>query len=203
MAGYQVPVSRFTYEAEIKRSKFIVDIQRVSAPEQARAFIAQLKNDFPDANHHCSAFIAGAPSDSQVLGFSDDGEPAGTAGKPMLNVLMGRGVGEIVAVTTRYFGGIKLGTGGLVKAYGGTLADAMALLPLEQMVPTSELHWEMEYSALDRFEHMLAQYRGEKLSENFGSKIQLSTLVPTQFEQEIKQRVEQEFFAQVEYKKHD
>ncbi len=85
----------------------------------AKAFVESVRADHPDARHHCVAWVAGPPDDSQQLGFSDDGEPAGTAGKPMLAQLMGSGVGEITAVVVRYYGGILLGTGGLVKAYGG------------------------------------------------------------------------------------
>lgn len=83
--------------------------------EAAKAFVESVKAEHPDARHHCVAWVAGAPNDSQQLGFSDDGEPAGTAGKPMLAQLMGSCVGEITAVVVRYYGGILLGTGGLVK----------------------------------------------------------------------------------------
>ena len=81
----------------------------------AKAFVESVRAEHPDARHHCVAWVAGPPDDSQQLGFSDDGEPAGTAGKPMLAQLMGSGVGEITAVVVRYYGGILLGTGGLVK----------------------------------------------------------------------------------------
>ncbi|MGV8209328.1 YigZ family protein, partial [Pseudomonas aeruginosa] len=85
--------------------------------------------------HHCVAWGAGPPNDSQQLGFSDDGEPAGTAGKPMLAQLMGSGVGEITAVVVRYYGGILLGTGGLVKAYGGGVHQALAQLATQRKTP--------------------------------------------------------------------
>ncbi|STJ21049.1 Xaa-Pro dipeptidase [Escherichia coli] len=102
-----------------KKSRFITLLAHTDGVEAAKAFVESVRAEHPDARHHCVAWVAGAPDDSQQLGFSDDGEPAGTAGKPMLAQLMGSGVGEITAVVVRYYGGILLGTGGLVKAYGG------------------------------------------------------------------------------------
>ncbi len=93
-----------------------------------RRLSESVRAEHPDARHHCVAWVAGPPDDSQQLGFSDDGEPAGTAGKPMLSQLMGSGVGEITAVVVRYYGGILLGTGGLVKAYGGGVQQALNML---------------------------------------------------------------------------
>ncbi|MBR7298722.1 IMPACT family protein, partial [Klebsiella pneumoniae] len=94
-----------------------------------------VRAEHPDARHHCVAWVAGAPDDSQQLGFSDDGEPAGTAGKPMLAQLMGSGVGEITAVVVRYYSGILLGTGGLVKAYGGGVNQALRQLATQRKTP--------------------------------------------------------------------
>lgn len=125
---YSRPVADevFTSELEIKRSKFLGFITRATDEAQARDFIATLKSRYPDARHHCSAFIYHVPDANPVERSSDDGEPSGTAGLPMLDVLRGSGLLDIVAVSVRYFGGIKLGTGGLVRAYSDSVTQTLA-----------------------------------------------------------------------------
>ena len=112
-------------EAELveKKSRFIATVRPVSSEEEAIAFIDEMKKKYYDARHNCSAFIIG--SNAQMTRSSDDGEPSGTAGKPMLEVLLGSGIRNIAAVVTRYFGGTLLGTGGLVRAYSGVLKEAL------------------------------------------------------------------------------
>jgi len=102
--SYQIPKTQVFYQEVIKRSRFIAHVKHTPDVECARAFISEIKEKYSDAGHNCWAYVAGAPRDSQVLGFSDDGEPNGTVGKPILNVLVGSGIGEITAVVTRYFG---------------------------------------------------------------------------------------------------
>lgn len=128
MIEYKIPKSAVIFEEEIKKSRFITYLQHVENLTQAKAFWQQIKSQHPQARHHCWATIAGAPNDSQQFGFSDDGEPAGTAGKPMLSALQGSKIGEICAVVVRYYGGILLGTGGLVRAYGNGVQQALTLL---------------------------------------------------------------------------
>ena len=113
MESWLIPAAPVTVVEEIKKSRFITLLAHTDGVAAAKAFVESVRADHPDARHHCVAWVAGPPDDSQQLGFSDDGEPAGTAGKPMLAQLMGRGVGEITAVVVRYYGGILLGTGGL------------------------------------------------------------------------------------------
>ncbi|EPC10159.1 YigZ family protein, partial [Pasteurella multocida] len=105
MIEYKIPKSAVIFEEEIKKSRFITYLQHVENLTQAKAFWQQIKSQHPQARHHCWATIAGAPNDSQQFGFSDDGEPAGTAGKPMLSALQGSKIGEICAVVVRYYGG--------------------------------------------------------------------------------------------------
>ncbi|GAJ73425.1 LOW QUALITY PROTEIN: hypothetical protein JCM18904_4319 [Vibrio sp. JCM 18904] len=118
---YLIPAEPAQFEEEIKKSVFITYLAHTPSIEAAKAFVDQIKAKHADARHNCWGFVAGRPEDSMKWGFSDDGEPSGTAGKPILAQLSGSGGvgGEITAVVTRYSGGIKLGTGGLVKAYGG------------------------------------------------------------------------------------
>ncbi len=132
----------------------------------------------PDARHHCVAWVAGAPDDSQQLGFSDDGEPAGTAGKPMLAQLMGSGVGEITAVVVRYYGGILLGTGGLVKAYGGGVNQALRQLTTQRKTPLTEYTLQCEYHQLTGIEALLGQCDGKIINSDYQAFVLLRVALP-------------------------
>ncbi|WP_125718662.1 YigZ family protein [Pseudoalteromonas rubra] len=172
MSEYAIPSSSIAHHEEIKKSTFIVHIAHTPTITDAKAFIRAINEQYPDARHNCWAHIAGAPGGSHVLGFSDDGEPNGTAGKPMLNVLLGSGLGEITAVTTRYFGGIKLGTGGLVRAYGGTLNNALAVLPTQIKIPASTLVGESDYALQGNIEqHLSSQYTVLNIDKQYGATI--------------------------------
>lgn len=133
---------RSSAEIEVRRSRFICDLERVETEEAAREFIEEIRSGSREARHHCTAFILGA--DRAIQRSNDDGEPSGTAGAPMLEVLRGRGVTDVVAVVTRWFGGVLLGTGGLIRAYGDAVSaglDAATLvarqLRLEALVDVS------------------------------------------------------------------
>ncbi|HZK05444.1 MAG TPA: YigZ family protein [Actinomycetaceae bacterium] len=118
-----------TREIEIRRSRFIATIAAADDEEAARAVIAEARATYPDARHHCSAFIVEVPGAQDIERSSDDGEPPGTAGRPMLEVLRGSGLTGVAAVVTRYFGGVKLGTGGLVRAYSDAVTRALEGVP--------------------------------------------------------------------------
>lgn len=122
------PDRTWTHEWEIKRSKFITLISRVRSEDEARDFIHEVRADYPDARHHCSAFILHVDGANPIERSSDDGEPSGTAGKPMLEQLKGSGMLDLAAVVVRYFGGIKLGAGGLVHAYSNSVGEALPLV---------------------------------------------------------------------------
>lgn len=124
--------TEFFLEHEIKRSKFLCFIRRAASEEEARGFIAELKSRYPDARHHCSAFILHEEGANRIERSSDDGEPSGTAGQPMLDVLRGSGIEDVVAVVVRYFGGTKLGAGGLVHAYSGVVTDCLEQVKVVQ-----------------------------------------------------------------------
>ncbi len=118
---YAIPAARHDVEQVIDRSRFLCTVAPTSTVEDAQAFVRDIAHEYPDATHHCWAYVIGAPGSSDRIGLSDDGEPHGTAGRPMLTVLQHCGMGDIAAVVSRYYGGVKLGTGGLVKAYGGAV----------------------------------------------------------------------------------
>ncbi|MGC3872784.1 IMPACT family protein [Halomonas sp. GXIMD04776] len=124
-------------EIEVERSRFIAWINHAPNVARFEALLAQARATYSDASHHCSAFIAGPPGEQTAIGFSDDGEPGGTAGRPMFQVLEGAGLGQIGCVVTRYFGGTKLGTGGLARAYSQAVQKALETLPCTDFVERS------------------------------------------------------------------
>ncbi|NLS14305.1 YigZ family protein [Vibrio sp. SM6] len=154
---YLIPKQPAIYEEEIKKSHFITYLAHTPSIESAKAFVEQIKMKHQDARHNCWAFVAGRPTDSMLWGFSDDGEPSGTAGKPILAQLTGSGVGEITAVVTRYYGGIRLGTGGLVKAYGGGVQHALKQLVTVEKIITSSLRLRFEYSFMPLVQSLMSQ----------------------------------------------
>lgn len=171
LSPYSVPAAELVWEQEIKKSRFIAHIAHTPTPADARAFIDAVRRTEPHAGHHCWACVAGAPTDTQVLGFSDDGEPSGTAGKPMLAQLQGTGLGELTAVVSRYFGGIKLGTGGLVRAYGGTVAAALKLLETRERRMLKGVSLSVDYADSAVLEHLQGRYQGVWQQLDYGARI--------------------------------
>ncbi|MDU6926730.1 IMPACT family protein [Franconibacter helveticus] len=178
MESWLIPAQPVTVTEEIKKSRFITLLAHTDGVEAAKAFVSQVKAEHPDARHHCQAWVAGAPDDSQQLGFSDDGEPAGTAGKPMLAQLLGSGVGEITAVVVRYYGGIKLGTGGLVKAYGGGVQLALNQLVTFRKVPLTEYTLLCDYAQLAGIEALLKQHEGRISHSDYQANVALRIALP-------------------------
>lgn len=169
LGRYPTPSAAMRVEEEIKRSRFITSLAPAATVEAAREVIAQVSAEFGDANHNCWAYVVGPPGSTSQVGMSDDGEPHGTAGRPMLNVLLHSGVGDIVAVVTRYFGGVLLGTGGLVKAYSGGVQLALASLPTVERVPRVAASVVLDYSAITLFQRYLPQYEVEILRQEYGA----------------------------------
>ena len=124
--------------------------------DAAHAFVDRIRAEFPDATHHCWAFVAGPPGSTTHVGMSDDGEPHGTAGRPMLTTLLHSGIGEIVAVCARYFGGVKLGTGGLSRAYSGGTKLVLETLPTEEKVDRVSVDLRLKYTDVDALQRLMA-----------------------------------------------
>lgn len=179
MDSYKVPAGPLETTLEIKRSRFISCIEHTRGVDAASIFIEATRKRYPDANHHCYAYIAGAPDDIYQVDKSDDGEPRGTAGKPMLNVLAHSGVGEITVVVVRYFGGIKLGAGGLVRAYSQSVSAAMGALETREFVRKTTLEIWLPYSLLDRLQHWLNSTSVDILEKRFDINVHLTLAVPT------------------------
>lgn len=170
---YLIPADSVVFEEEIKKSRFITYLAHTPDIESAKAFVDSIKQKHADARHNCWAFAAGRPEDSMKWGFSDDGEPSGTAGKPILSQLSGSGIGEIGAVVTRYFGGIKLGTGGLVKAYGGGVQQALKLVKTRTKKITTKMVVSMEYGFVPVFRSILFQFEGQELDAHYTDTVEL------------------------------
>lgn len=156
MDSYLAPAHQQQFELEIKRSRFLTSIGCVGDKPAAKVFIQSVRDRFPDASHHCWAMIAGQPNDIYLQDQSDDGEPKGTAGRPMLNVLQHSQLGNTVVVVTRYFGGIKLGAGGLVRAYTQSVSGAIGQLVTIETYITQKWVIKVPYSLLDSLEHRLS-----------------------------------------------
>lgn len=143
----------FINEEEIKKSRFICHLKRISTEEEARDFIAKIKKEHWKANHNCSAYTLG--NRQEIQRSSDDGEPSGTAGVPMLEILKKKEIINVCAVVTRYFGGIKLGAGGLIRAYAGSVNHAIEEVGLVQIVNQRELILKLDYSLYDSVQRFL------------------------------------------------
>ncbi|MGC9493506.1 YigZ family protein, partial [Vibrio genomosp. F10] len=176
-------------EEEIKKSVFITQLAHTPSIEAAKFFIDGIKKQHSSARHNCWGFVAGRAEDSMKWGFSDDGEPSGTAGKPILAQLSGSGVGELSAVVTRYSGGIKLGTGGLVKAYGGGVQQALKLLQTIEKKITIKLQLELDYGFMPIAQSLLTQYQAIEIDANYSGNVILMI--------EIEQRVADSFIQNV------
>lgn len=142
---FYIPDGIGTAEFFEKKSRFITHISHVTSREEAIAFVNEIKTEYSDANHNCSAFILGNPSLSNDLHCSDDGEPSGTAGKPMLSILQYNNVGDVVVVITRYFGGVKLGTGGLVRAYSRGVKEGLGAIKLSEFIEKVHMSFSFHY----------------------------------------------------------
>jgi uncharacterized YigZ family protein len=179
LGQYPVPAQRHRVTQTIDRSRFICTLARVESPEEAQAFIREMNGEFADATHNCWAYVAGPPGSTSRVGMSDAGEPHGTAGRPMLTVLLHSGVGEIAGVVTRYYGGIKLGTGGLVKAYGGSVQLALASLPTVQRVDYVSATLAISYANITVIQQLLAAHDAVVDREEYAADVRYRLRVPS------------------------
>jgi len=175
---YKIPATRYRTEETIRRSRFIATVAHASTKEDAKTFVSIIKSEFPDATHNCWAYVAGPPGDTARVGMSDDGELHGTAGKPILSVLLHSDIGEIVAVVTRYFGGIKLGTGGLVRAYSSSVKNALAGLSVKEKRDVISLTVVLDYSRISAVRKMIESFNSEITEENYGADVSFKIELP-------------------------
>ncbi|MFQ5461889.1 MAG: YigZ family protein [Phycisphaerae bacterium] len=177
MSRYAIPKHRVRVEIGVSNSRFIATIAPVLTVKEAQAFVREMRAEMPNATHHVYAFRIGYGA-SVSEGMSDDGEPSGTSGPPTLAVLRGADVGDVVIVTTRYFGGTKLGTGGLVSAYTAAAHAAFEALETEEKVIRIAMECTIPYRILERVRQLLARCECVQVEEQFGPEIALRFLAP-------------------------
>ena len=177
-ARYLVPGARHRAEQTIDRSRFICTVQRVSSSIEAQEFLRDMNDEFSDATHNCWAYLIGAPGSTDRIGMSDAGEPHGTAGRPMLTVLQHSGVGDIAAIVTRYYGGTNLGTGGLVKAYGGTVQLVLATMPRVERIDYTEVTATIGYESISALQQLLPRFESTSMNEDYGERATFRLRVP-------------------------
>lgn len=189
MIAYNRPTKYQQHEISIKNSRFITSSAYTPDKASADAFVQQLRNEHPGANHNCWAHVVGKPEDARGWGCSDDGEPKGTAGRPMLNVLSHSGLGDITVVVTRYFGGVKLGTGGLVRAYSQAVREALEHLDIEPVVPKVTLQITADFSMTGQVEHLINQFELQVLERSWEQQLSILVRLPEETEEALRQSV--------------
>jgi uncharacterized YigZ family protein len=172
-----IPAGTARAEIRASNSRFIATAGLAATVEAARAVIAGVRAEMPDASHHVYAYIVGHGA-TTTLSMTDDGEPPGTAGRPVMAVLKGSGLGDVVLVVTRYFGGTLLGTGGLVRAYGDAAKAVLAALPRAEKIERRELRITLPYAAYEPARRLLAAHAGSILEEDFAADVALRVSLP-------------------------
>ena len=171
-------------QEEIKKSRFICHAKRVYSEEEARAFITAIKKEHYKATHNCSAFIIGERS--EIKRTSDDGEPSGTAGVPMLGVLENHNLTNVCVVVTRYFGGIKLGAGGLIRAYAGSVALAVKEIGIVEIKEQAGIQIQMTYAQYQEYGNFLKKHNLVELETNFTNQVETMIFVDKENKEHIK-----------------
>jgi uncharacterized YigZ family protein len=179
MASYPIPAREARAEINVLNSRFIASAAPVFSVEEARRFIHRIKSEFSDASHNVPAFIIGHGA-STITHCNDDGEPSGTAGRPALAVLSGSGLGDVAVVVTRYFGGTKLGTGGLVRAYSEAVRQLLAVLPQACKVPTHTFLLVIPYAWYERLRSLVEIHSGVVINQDFAEAVSLKVEMPVE-----------------------
>lgn len=197
MKSYLVPASRTRIEYMVSNSRFISTAAPADNVEAAKEFINTIKSEYSDATHNVPAFVIGHGA-SVVAHCSDDGEPAGTAGRPALSVLQGSGIGDIVIVVTRYFGGTKLGKGGLVRAYGDGVRFVLRELPLAEKKHTHTVLISIPYNWIERIRRMIPAYDGQIMNEDFAVEVTVTARFPSEKMEEFREALKESSHGNVQ-----
>jgi uncharacterized YigZ family protein len=174
---YPIPAAATRAEIMALNSRFIASAGHTPSVEEAKAFIAAVRAAFPDASHHCVAYLVGHGA-TVTAGMSDDGEPSGTAGRPMLAVLRGSGLGDVTVVVTRYFGGTLLGTGGLVRAYSDAVRAVLEILPRTERIELAALSVRVSYAGYAAARRVLDEHQAQIDDETFAEDVIISARLP-------------------------
>jgi len=175
--NYQVPAATIENKYVVKKSRFIARLVPVTSREAVNLAVQQARDDYPDARHHCWAYLLGKPADACSAGMSDDGEPAGTAGRPILNVLQHGHLGDALIIVIRYFGGIKLGAGGLVRAYSSATQQVLDLAPVQTMRELLSCTAIGDFSVEQALRHFLAGVEGELLAVAYTEAVTIELVI--------------------------
>jgi uncharacterized YigZ family protein len=179
MSGeFEIATNTVENETIVNRSRFICYLTPCHSNQEVKELIRKYQSIHPHASHHCYAFLTGAAEDNQGYGFSDDGEPSGTAGRPMLSALQGEGIGQVCAVVVRYFGGTKLGTGGLQRAYGRSVRQALTFLKTTTKIPMVDKTLACQYTQVNDVMHLVKQIGGLVVNQNFQESVLFTLSIP-------------------------
>ncbi|MBN1146455.1 MAG: YigZ family protein [Anaerolineales bacterium] len=179
MDRYPIPARETRAEITVINSRFIATAAPVFSVGEAKAFIARIRAEFADASHNVPAYVIGHGA-SVTAHCNDDGEPSGTAGRPALAVLSGSGLGDTAVVVTRYFGGVKLGAGGLVRAYSDAVRAVLEALPRAEKVPAHSVMIAIPYAWVERLRRLVEQHGGQIIDEQFAADVTVSARFPVE-----------------------
>lgn len=173
-----IPAETLDAELEIKKSRFIARAGYISAKGEMKALVSQMSVDYPDARHYCWAYLLGNPRCASTAAMSDAGEPSGTAGKPILNVIQHKAIGNIFVIVARYFGGIKLGAGGLVRAYSSATEQALSQIKLIEQQVMLTCNVQVPFAQEQYVRHLLGENAAEILNVNYANDVLLTVTIP-------------------------
>ena len=199
VASYRVLLEGGEGEIVEKKSRFIATFRYVESEEEAIAFIEEIKKKYWDARHNCSAFVIG--SRAELTRCSDDGEPSGTAGRPMLEVLLGEGVRNVAVVVTRYFGGILLGTGGLVRAYKQAVKAGLENCLIGTMCHGLEVQLRTDYNGIGKVLYILGQKGISAFYSEYGADVALKIRFRSELAEELKKELVEATSGRIQWEK--
>ncbi len=185
-----VPAKEARAEIKVLNSVFFASLAPAFTVDGAKDYVARVKQEFADANHNVPVYLIGHGA-STTAHSHDDGEPSGTAGRPALAVLQGSGLGDVVVVVTRYFGGTKLGTGGLVRAYGDAVREVLSITPLAVKLSTHTVRVQAPYTYFERIRQHIPACRGRILTQEFGTQVTLTARLPVDQLEILKQLLQE------------
>ncbi|MBW7470666.1 YigZ family protein [Marinobacter sp. M216] len=175
---YPVPAGYLERETEVKKSRFIARVAPVSSRDEVKVWLEQAHRDHPDARHICWAYQIGRPGSAAEAGMNDDGEPSGTAGKPILNVIQHKDMGDVLVMVVRYFGGIKLGAGGLVRAYAGAAESVLSAVERSVQQPMIPADVVMGFADEQPLRHWCEVHDAVLESVEYGASVRARVALP-------------------------
>ncbi|MGP9688455.1 YigZ family protein [Psychrobacter sp. AOP22-C1-C5] len=187
--SYQTLKQAVNARLTIKKSEFIAYAYPVTSREEAMFHVEQLREKYADARHHCWAYIIGDPNNTTSAGFDDDGEPNGTAGRPILNVLQHKSIGNVIIIVVRYFGGIKLGAGGLTRAYAGSAQATVDMMTLRDYVPMTQVQILAEFATEAQCRYVVESLNGRIDDVTYSKQVTLTVTLAEADIEPLKERL--------------